>query len=69
MQKINTWVQKEGNNMLYIFVEIDTWSSPAVQLTGETNTIQMVKKDGSYRSRIKDFWDVEREQIQSTLEE
>jgi hypothetical protein len=69
MQKINTWVQKEGNNMLFIYGEIDTWSAPAVQLTGETNAIKMVKKGGAHRTRIKDFSDEEKEIIYSTLEE
>jgi len=68
MQKINTWVQKEGNNMLFIYGEIDTWSAPAVQLTGETNAVKMVKEGGSHRTRIKDFSEEEKEVIYSTLE-
>jgi hypothetical protein len=68
MQKINTWVQKEGNNMLFIYGENDTWSAPAVQLTGETNAVKMVKKGGSHRTRIKHFSDEEKEIIYNTLE-
>jgi hypothetical protein len=68
MQKINTWLQKEGNNMLFIYGEVDTWSAPAVQLTGETNAIKMVKKGGSHKTRIKDFSREEKEIIYYTLE-
>jgi hypothetical protein len=68
MQNINTWVQKHGNNMLFIYGEYDTWSAPAVQLTGETNAIKMIKKEGSHRTRIKDFSKEEKEIIYSTLE-
>jgi len=69
MQDINTWVQKHGNNMLFIYGEYDTWSAPAVMLTGETNAVKMVKKGGSHRTRIKDFSDEEKEIIYTTLEE
>ncbi len=69
MQDINTWVQKHGNNMLFIYGEYDTWSAPAVQLTGETNAVKMVLKGGSHRTRIKDFSQEEKEIIFSTLED
>jgi hypothetical protein len=69
MQSINSWIQKHGNNMIFIYGENDTWSAPAVQLTGETNSIKMVKEDGSHRTRIKHFSDDEKEIIFSTLED
>ena len=68
MGKINTWVQKHGNNMLFIYGGNDTWFAPSVQLTGETNAIKMVKKGGSHKTRIKSFDEKEKEIIYSTLE-
>lgn len=68
MQKINTWVQKYGNNMLFIYGENDAWSATAVELTGETNAVKMVKKDGSHRTRINSFDSEDKEFIFSTLE-
>ena len=68
MQEINKWVQKHGNNMLFIYGEYDTWSASAVELTGETNAVKMVKKGGSHRTRINSFNQKEREIIYSTLE-
>jgi hypothetical protein len=55
--------------MLFIYGEYDTWSAPAVQLTGETNAVKMVLKGGSHRTRIKHFPDDEKEIIYSTLED
>jgi hypothetical protein len=68
MQKINTWIQKNGNNMIFIYGEVDAWSATAVELTGETNAIKMVKKGGNHRTRIKSFNDTDRVIIIDTLE-
>lgn len=68
MQKINTWIQKHGNNMIFIYGELDTWSSTAVELTGETNALKMVKSSGNHRTRINSFDKSDREKIIKTLE-
>lgn len=69
MQKINTWIQKFGNNMIFIYGEIDAWSATAVELTGETNSIKMVKKNGNHRTRINSFDEKDRTFILNTLEQ
>jgi hypothetical protein len=69
MIDINKWIQKHGNNMLFIYGGNDTWTGTAVQLTGETNAIKMVKSGGSHRTRIMSFDKREKEIIYSTLEE
>jgi len=69
MQHINTWIQKHGNNMIFIYGGNDTWTASAVELTGETNSIKMVKEGGSHRTRISSFSDEEKEIIYSTLED
>jgi hypothetical protein len=69
MQKINTWIQKHGDNMIFIYGEIDAWSATAVELTGETNSIKMVKKGGNHRTRINSFDEVDRTFIIKTLEQ
>jgi hypothetical protein len=66
--KINSWLQKKGNNFIFIYGEVDTWSAPAVQLTGETNSIKMICKNGSHKTRINSFDEPEREIILNTLE-
>ncbi len=69
MHDINIWVQKHGNNILFIYGENDTWSATAVQLTGETNAVKMVKEGGAHRTRINSFDENEKEIIFSTLED
>ena len=69
MQKINTWIQKHGNNMIFIYGEIDAWSATAVELTGETNSIKMIKTGGNHRTRINSFNEEDRTFIIKTLEE
>lgn len=67
MQKINTWIQKHGNNMIFIYGELDTWSATAIQLTGETNALKMVKKEGNHRTRIRSFSESDQKVITETL--
>ena len=60
IQKINTWLQKHGNNMIFIYGGNDTWSATAVELTGETNALKMVKSGGNHRTRINSFDETDR---------
>jgi hypothetical protein len=68
MQDVNTWLQKHGNNILYIYGGNDTWSATSIQLIGLTNAVKMVKKGGSHGTRISNFTGDEKEKIYSTLE-
>lgn len=69
MQDVNKWLQKHGNNILYIYGGNDTWNATSIQLTGETNAVKMVRKGGSHGTRIKSFDGEEKEKIYSTLEQ
>ena len=55
--------------MIFIYGGNDTWSASAVELTGETNSIKMVKQGGSHRTRINSFSSEEKEIIYTTLED
>jgi len=68
MQNINEWIQKHGNNMIFIYGEIDAWSATAIELTGETNSFKMVKAGGNHRTRIKSFNEKDQSFIISTIE-
>lgn len=68
MQKVNTWLQKEANNILYIYGGNDTWSATSIQLLGENNCVKMVKKGGAHGTNIRSFEGAEKELIYSTLE-
>ncbi len=54
-QAINTWLRYKGENFIYIYGENDPWTASAVELTGVTNSIKMVKKGGNHGSKIRDL--------------
>lgn len=68
MQKVNTWLQKEASNILYIYGGNDTWSATSIQLLGENNCVKMVKRGGAHGTNIRSFEGEEKELIYSTLE-
>jgi hypothetical protein len=67
MQDIKNWLDEHGNNMIYIYGEIDPWSASAVELSDKTNALKMVNKEGDHRTRIESFPDEEKERILDTL--
>ena len=69
MSKINEFIQKKGNNFLYIYGELDTWGACKVDPGNKTNAVRMVKKGGSHRTRIRSFKGEELEKIYRTLED
>lgn len=69
MQDINNWINIHGNNMIFIYGEIDPWSASAVELSGKTNALKMVHKGGDHRTRIKSFPDEEKNVIFNALEQ
>lgn len=68
MRDVHQWLVNEGNNILYIYGEVDPWSASAVEPTEKTNAVKMVKKGGSHGVRIRHFTGKERETIIATLE-
>lgn len=68
MHDVNNWIQKNGNNIIFIYGEYDSWSSTAVELTGETNALKMVKEKGTHRTRILSFDKEDQNRIKDSLE-
>jgi hypothetical protein len=60
-KKVNRWIQRNGNNFLYIYGGYDAWSSTAVQPGKKTNAIKLVLPKGSHSTRLRHF-DVETSQ-------
>lgn len=69
MQDIQAWLQTEGNNMLYIYGELDPWSAPAVDVSEKTNSMKMFAKGENHYTFINTFPTEEREKILLKLEE
>ncbi len=68
MNDVNSWLQKYGSNILYIYGGNDTWNATSIQLLGQTNAVKMVKKGGSHGTRIGSFEGEQKEKIYLTLE-
>lgn len=58
----------ESKNIIYIYGELDTWTSCAIDPDPKTNAIKLVKANGGHRSRIRDFSDTEKQMIYKALE-
>ncbi len=48
LQDIHNWLDENGNNILYIYGEMDAWSATAYIPTANTNGLNITKKGGSH---------------------
>ena len=69
MQNVHNWLNKNGNNIIYLYGENDTWAASGVVPTANTNALRFDKKDGYHWSHIKDFSDEQKQRIYNTLEQ
>ena len=67
MQKVDFVIRHQAQNMIFIYGEYDPWSSTAVNLTYNTNSIKIVKEGGSHRTRISNLPEQQRQQILDSL--
>ena len=67
MGDVHQWITTQGNNMIFIYGEVDPWSASAVRLSGQTNALKMVKEGGDHSTRIGDFDQEKKEQILDAL--
>ncbi|MCF6181620.1 S28 family serine protease [Lutibacter sp.] len=55
IKKVRDYVENQGNKILYIYGEYDTWGACAPNPKPHVNFLKMVLKGGSHKTRIKDF--------------
>jgi hypothetical protein len=55
MEKVHHWLANNGNNFLYIYGELDPWTSTSPNPDSRTNALKMVLSGGSHATRLKDF--------------
>ncbi len=55
MQKVNQFLQNQGNNFIYLYGENDPWSAPAVTVSKEVNSKKYYLSDGNHFTFIKTF--------------
>jgi hypothetical protein len=67
MRELNHWLRAKGNNIIYLYGELDPWSAPAVELTGQTNALKIFLKGGNHFTFINTFPPEQKEKILSTI--
>jgi hypothetical protein len=69
MYNVYTWLRDHGNNIIYIYGETDLWGATAMELSGKTNAVKIVKPGGSHRTRIGNLPPEQQNIVYSALEE
>jgi hypothetical protein len=67
MQDIISWLQTEGNNIIYIYGNQDPWTAAAIELTDLTNSIKIVQQGANHHLRIDDL--DKKDLVYSTIEQ
>jgi len=55
IKQVRDYVENQGNKILYIYGEYDTWGACAPNPKSHVNYLKMILKGGSHKTRIKDF--------------
>jgi hypothetical protein len=55
INEVRDFVENKGNKILYIYGEYDTWGACAPSPKAHVNALKMILKEGSHKTRIKDF--------------
>jgi hypothetical protein len=69
MYNVYTYLRDKGSNIIYIYGETDLWSATAMELSGKTNAVKIVKPGGSHRTRIGNLPPEQRKLVYQRLEE
>jgi len=67
-KKVNKWLQKEGNNIIYIYGAYDAWASTAVMPSENTNALKLLKAGGSHATRLRHFSELEQQIVIDFIE-
>ncbi|MCB9283326.1 MAG: hypothetical protein H6563_04570 [Lewinellaceae bacterium] len=70
IRSTSDWLQKKGNNFIYIYGGIDTWSATAVPPSSQTNSVWFMLPGKDHRTaRIASMTPEERKKFVDTLEQ
>jgi len=67
ISRVRDYVESNGDQILFIYGELDTWGACAPNPEPDVDALKMVLKGGSHKTRIKDFSMEDREKIYQTL--
>jgi hypothetical protein len=55
MIDVLNWLETEGNNIIYIYGELDPWTAGAVEPSGQTNALKIVQAGANHYITIADL--------------
>ena len=67
MNKVYDFVHNQGNKMIFVYGELDPWSSTSVNPDSRTDAIKLVLPGGSHGTRIHHFSEEQQIQIKNQL--
>ena len=67
VKDVMNWLYQNGNQILYIYGELDTWSACAVTPNKRLDALKMVVKSGDHSSRIKDLSKKQKRKVTKAL--
>lgn len=67
MNKVYDYIHNHGNRMIFIYGELDPWSSTSVNPDSRTDAIKMVLSGGAHSTRIRHFSEEEQLMIKLQL--
>ncbi len=68
MQKVNSWLQDNGNNMIFIYGSNDPWSAPSVEISEKSNSLKIYLEKGNHFTFINTFPIEKKQKILNTIE-
>ncbi len=68
IKKVRNYIENYGDKILYIYGEYDTWGACAPNPKLNVDALKMVLKEGSHKTRIKDFSIEDQQKIYDRLQ-
>ncbi|NPD46512.1 MULTISPECIES: S28 family serine protease [unclassified Lentimicrobium] len=68
MNEVYDFIHNEGNRMIYVYGELDPWSSTSVNPDSRVDAIKLVLSGGSHSTRIRHFTEEQQKMIKEQLE-
>jgi len=68
-QKIDCFLRHKASNMIFVVGGNDPWGSTSVDISYDTNSIKVVKKNGSHFTRIQNLPEFKRQMVINKIKE
>jgi hypothetical protein len=55
MQDLISWLQQNGNNIIYVYGEEDPWTAGAIDNISATNSLKIIEPGANHSIRLNDI--------------